>query len=441
MIEKPKAERDKLKFVLLKIKGRMESDSSSDSSLSDSGLSADSSQSSSVEGKTTVVAAPKETPIEREIRRSVERERSLRRSRGLPNVTPPEYVEIPMRNAVLYQSVTTYADRSQGKDRQLAGEMSYEVNGEIKRQKDIVDSGKYSGFYDKSVSSQLKERKQLFEAFQIPKEYKNRASAAYSVSTFDDLRGMSLNGSEPSASYGTKSHWQSQNSPKKDLTYLIYESGSLDTVDSHESQQRVLAQKAYHTKTKTQSITVVESGRPKKSSKKVKRRKVRASEHRKEAEVSARENPFFKLRSSATLVKVEQDIREGQERERELRKQRISLYSSKEGGHRSRFEGGVRATEEEVRPKLSLSSSSSSSSSSSDSESSSDRVASVPSQRKITGPPAARHSVGKFDVWPPTQLDIEKANHLEHAKYIRKSTTMVERWTNGQVNSHSEDSD
>lgn len=39
-------------------------------------------------------------------------------------------------------------------------------------------------------------------------------------------------------------------------------------------------------------------------------------------------NPFFKLRSSTAIVKVEQDILEAQERERELRKQRVSLYGS-----------------------------------------------------------------------------------------------------------------
>lgn len=377
----------------------MESDSS-DSSSSDSGLSADSSRSSSVEGKTTVVAAPKETPIEREIRRSIEREHSLRRSRGLPNVTPPEYVEIPLRNAVLYKSVTTYADRSQNKDRQLDGnKMLQEINGEFKREKDLVDSGKIPSFYDKGLASQLKERKQLFEAFQTPREYKSRASAVYSVSNFDNLKGMSLHASEPNASYVTKSHWQSQNSPRRDdSSYLIsLGSGSLDTIDSnvyiHGTQEQIPSQKTYHTKTKTQSITVVDSGRPKKSSKKVRRRGVRASEQRKEvkeAEVSARENPFFKLRSTATVVKVQQDIREAQERERELRKQRISLYSGKEGALRGRSEGGEQvwsAAKEEGRPRLS-STSSSSSSSSSDSDSSSDQVGSILSPRRITGPPA-----------------------------------------------------
>lgn len=380
----------------------MDSDSS-DSSLSDSGLSADSSRSSSLEGKTTVVEAPKETPIEKEIRRSIEREYSLRRSRGLPNVTQPEYVEIPLSKAVLYQSVAAYADRSPGKDRQLAGSKKFqEIHGEIRREKDLVDSGKIQSFYDKGSVSQVKERKQLFEAFHAPKEYKSRASAVYNVSAFDDLKGMSLHGSEPNATYVTKSHWQSQNSPRRDdSSYLIsLGSGSLDTIDSqviiHETrshEKQVPAQKTYHTKTKTQSVTVVDSGRPAKSSKKVRRRGVRASEQRKEvkeAEVSARENPFFKLRSSATVLKVEQDIRETQERERELRKQRISLYSGKEGALRGRSEGGVRvrsSTKEEGGTRLS-STSSSSSSSSSDSDSSSDRVGSVLSPRRITGPPA-----------------------------------------------------
>lgn len=382
---------DKSKSASSKKTNRMDSDSSDDS-VSDSGVSADSSQSSSQDGNvtlTTTVLAVKETPIEREIRRSIEREHSLRRSRGLPNPSVPEYVEIPLRKAVLYQSVTSYAERSQGKDRQFAGnKMLHEIHEEIQREQDLVDSGKIPGYYDKGSVSQLKERKQLFEAFQKPTD-KNWVPAAYDVSTLENMRDMSLQASATGGSYVEQSHRRSQKSTKRgDSTYLIsVGSGPSDRTSSqviiHESFERVPVQNVYQTKSKTESITVVDSGRPEKSSKSGRRRGVRASEKRhveKEAEVSPRDNPFFKLRSSATLVKVEQDIREAQERERELRKQRISLYRGKES------EGRVRSAAKEERSRR-LSSSSSSSSSSSAS-SLSEIVGHAPSPRRITGPPA-----------------------------------------------------
>uniref|UniRef100_A0A673CVZ3 Uncharacterized protein n=1 Tax=Sphaeramia orbicularis TaxID=375764 RepID=A0A673CVZ3_9TELE len=114
----------------------------------------------------------KETPIEREIRRAIEREHSLRRSRGLPNrPTSPEYVEIPLRKAVLCQSSTAKSERSQGKDREYAGKkMQHEIHEEVRREDDLVKLGKVPGFYDKGTVRLLKERKQLFEAFQKPSE-------------------------------------------------------------------------------------------------------------------------------------------------------------------------------------------------------------------------------------------------------------------------------
>lgn len=391
LVRTQKLKVDKSKPASSKKTNRMESDSSDDS-VSDSGVSADSSQSSSQDGNVTLsttVLAVKETPIEREIRRSIEREHSLRRSRGLPNPSAPEYVEIPLGKAVLYQSVTSYAERSQGKDRQFAGnKMLHEIHEEIQREQDLVDSGKIPGYYDKGSVSQLKERKQLFEAFQKPSN-KNWVSAACDVSTLENMRDMSLQASATGGSYVEHSHRRSQKSAKGgDSTYLIsVGSGPSDRISSrviiHESFERVPVQNVYHTKSKTESITLVDPGRPEKSSKSGRRRGVRASEKRhveKEVEVSPRENPFFKLRSSATLVKVEQDIREAQERERELRKQRISLYRGKESERRVRS-----AAKEERSRRLSSSSSSSSSSSAS---SLSEIVGHAPSPRRITGPPA-----------------------------------------------------
>lgn len=65
--------------------------------------------------------------------------------------------------------------------------------------------------------------------------------------------------------------------------------------------------------------------------------------------MTPKENPFFKLRTSTNLVKVEKDIQEAREREKELHRQRLTLYGGKEsakgggggrgGGRPARIDG------------------------------------------------------------------------------------------------------
>lgn len=101
-----------------------------------------------------------------------------------------------------------------------------------------------------------------------------------------------------------------------------------------ENNLSVPAQKLYHAKPEAEPVTAVESERPNISS-------FRTAEHggtigrelekeEEQEEVAPKENPFFKLRSSTNLAKVEKEIREAQEREKELHKQRISLYGGTE---------------------------------------------------------------------------------------------------------------
>uniref|UniRef100_A0A8C6LRT1 Uncharacterized protein n=1 Tax=Nothobranchius furzeri TaxID=105023 RepID=A0A8C6LRT1_NOTFU len=130
-----------------------------------------------------------ETPIEREIRRAIQREQSLRRSRGLPNPhTAPEYVEIPSRKGILSQSLTS--KWSQNKDREFAGKMmQQEIHEETRREQDLVKIGKIPGFYDKGTVRQIKERKQLFEAFQTSLE-----STKSKMSSFKSTEDLTLEG-------------------------------------------------------------------------------------------------------------------------------------------------------------------------------------------------------------------------------------------------------
>ena len=337
----------------------MESDSCDDSQ-SDSGVSADFSPCSTLEGNTTIstgspASVPKETPIEREIRRAIEREHSLRRSRGLPNPpTSPEYVDIPLRKTVLCQSFTSKSERCQGKDRQFAGKkMQHEIQEEAQREEDLVKLGKVPGFYDKGTVRQLKERKQLFETFQKPNDStltvstRSKTASSFSASDISNLENQEDISSQTTTIGGLNvkrrqsvdllSLTESPSSSKGgDLTTSTPRGPGLSEgtglqVIILESNLSVPAQKLYHAKRETEPFTTVDSGGPNISSSRMGGHggingKEQETEEEEEEEVELKENPFFKLRASTNLVKVEQDIRETRERERALRKQRISLY-------------------------------------------------------------------------------------------------------------------
>uniref|UniRef100_A0A8C1IF91 Uncharacterized protein n=1 Tax=Cyprinus carpio TaxID=7962 RepID=A0A8C1IF91_CYPCA len=116
---------------------------------------------------------PNETPIEREIRLSMKREQSLRRSRGLCDTIDRtnEFVDIPVRKPILSQDPQIRPNPSHGKDRQFAGKkMQREISVETEREKVLVELGRLPGFYDKGTEVQLQDKKHLFESFQEPKE-------------------------------------------------------------------------------------------------------------------------------------------------------------------------------------------------------------------------------------------------------------------------------
>ncbi|KAF0037536.1 hypothetical protein F2P81_010410 [Scophthalmus maximus] len=446
---------------------RMESDSCDDSQ-SDSGVSADFSPCSTLEGNTTIstgtrATAPKETPIEREIRRTIEREHSLRRSRGLPNPpTSPEYVEIPLRKTVLHQSLTTNSEKCQGKDRQFAGKkMQHEIHEEAQREQDLVKLGKVPGFYDKGTVRQLKERKQLFEAFQQPSDstltvstrsnptswssasdistLENQEDTLSQTSTIGGLyvgrRGSvdMLNPTENSieAKGGDKT------SSKQEIGFSKGTSRQVIIVDKNLSGP---AQKLYHAKHEIEPVTTVDSGSPNISSSGtgedggINRRLQDKDEEEEEA---PKDNPFFKLRSSTNVVKVEQDIREAQERERDLHKQRISLYGGRgvaKGGEGGSEAGERPATIEEKIPTMSPSSLNGLA------------VLDIPdsSPRWRTGPSAAHQSAGKLNIWPPAQAEEEMTTQQEFLRIPRtprQKNPLVQRWESGLVNGHSEEDD
>lgn len=310
---------------------RMESDSSDDSQ-SDSGVSTDLSPCNTLEGSastsTGTLATPlKETPIEREIRRSIEREHSLRRSRGLSSPpTAPEYVEIPLRKSVLSPPIISRSEKYQGKDRQYAGKkMQLEIHEEVQREQDLVKLGKIPGVYDKGTTQELKDRKEIFEAFQKPKD-SSLAVTKVKASLSSDILNTTIS-SDAAGSISV--HRSEPASP-------IPQDQSFPDTDQDAMQEKKYAsppQILYQHKPDPELITEVDFGNPDASSRGGGHHGIKRREQEERAagvESSPRENPFFKLRSSNTVLRVEQDIREAQDREQELYRQRISLYGSKE---------------------------------------------------------------------------------------------------------------
>ncbi|KAG7486829.1 hypothetical protein JOB18_040159 [Solea senegalensis] len=411
----------------------MESDSSDDSQ-SDSGVSADFSPCSTSESNTNISNGIvfKETPIEKEIRRNVEREKSLRRSRGLPNLpSSPEYVDIPLRKTTVCQSLTTKSER---KDRELAGKkMQHEIHEETQREQVLVQLGKVPGFYDKGTVGQLEHRKQVFEAFQKPSEstftVSTRSktpfcSSASDISTLGDTssEGSTVEGEERRLSVDLLSPKKSTYSVGVNPTSSTPQRGGFSKVTGDPfiipgSNLTGPTQKSY-----TKQVTTVDSGASNISSSGTGRhgrmnRRTLGKEDEEETEVSPKDNPFFKLRSSKNIVKVERDIREAQEREKELHKQRISLYGGEGVGRPTMSSSSMKGLAVLDSPE---------------------------SPRCETGPSAAHWSPGKLNMWIPAQAEEKRTvvQEVRRTSWIpRQKNPLVERWESGLINDHNKEED
>ncbi|XP_073707927.1 uncharacterized protein misp3 [Garra rufa] len=319
-----------------------------DDSQSDSGVSADFSPNSTadaLEGHYNDApelseSPPNETPIEREIRLAMKREQSLRRSRGICNTSDRtnEYVDIPLRRPILSQDLQIRPNPTQ--DRQFAGKkMQMEISAETEREKVLVELGRLPGFYDKGSEVQLQEKKQLFESFQEPKE--SAAAVSRRSPTLESMAGLqevdssvdvkqrlvqfSQNSPTPPAQYGgTNGSPPAARGPG--LTEGI--KGQIIIIEANPIPTTVVGGYKSTSWTDGGSAKAVNSPNVRASSAEPIRARQSPNLEVNEDDLSlVKENPFFKLRSSMNLQsQVELDIKEAKEREKELQKQRNSLY-------------------------------------------------------------------------------------------------------------------
>ncbi|KAG7491589.1 hypothetical protein MATL_G00005300 [Megalops atlanticus] len=441
---------------------RMEVENGEDNQ-SDSGVSADFSPGSTVELHSAPLTSeehsrppspPNETPIEREIRRAMEREQSLRKSRGLSKTE--EFVEIPLRKPILSQALPSKSSQCAGKDRQFAGKkMQREINAETEREQVLVQLGKVPGVYDKGTVRQLREKKQLFEAFQEIKETP-RTSASQSKrasSSASDISALGVQGDgstttsilERTSSMELLGQSQNQNpacshSPAAPCGPTLSE-GTTSQVIILENNLVLRApllnpDRPLRTCHSTGSlseghrVTVVDSGTmfPSLDPGAEDRSNTGEDEGRQEEEEEEspvpKENPFFKLRSSMSLKpQVEQDIREARERERELRRQRNSLYGVTGAGRGQPPSTEIRSP---TPPQNGL-------------------LSPEPNSWASSSTPSARQSLRKLDfTWPPPQNSMEATEQTEapiHPRAPRQKNPLLQRWESGIVNGHHEEQD
>ncbi|XP_052414023.1 uncharacterized protein LOC127959074 [Carassius gibelio] len=435
-----------------------------DDSQSDSGVSADFSPSSTtdvLEGHDNDApqlseSPPNETPIEREIRLTMKREQSLRRSRGLCDTIDRtnEFVEIPVRKPILSQDPQIRPNPSHDKDRQFAGKkMQKEISAETEREKVLVELGRLPGFYDKGTEVQLQDKKQLFESFQELKE--SVATISRRSATVESAAGIQ----EADSTVDVKQLLMqfSQNSPTPPVTTQYgATNGNLPSArgpgltEGIKGQIIIIEANAIPTTIggpnggyKTTSCTDGGSVRPKNSTgsrtsaEPVSARQgpnLKVTED--EDSSLVRENPFFKLRSSMTLQpQVELDIKEAKERERELQRQRNSLY----GGAATHTEEG-RGTGMDLRREVRVR----------ELRGTSSQEFPPPQQtptgrqsETFTTTTSVRQSTGKLDLtWPPPQADEEQRQLSEKTvKIPRQKNPLLERWESGMVNGRVDDDD
>nr|XP_056723702.1 mitotic interactor and substrate of PLK1 [Euleptes europaea] len=108
--------------------------------------------------------AKDETPIEREIRLSVEREENLWRERGIPRVNSrDELVEIrskPLLSSPLSASASSRKRKDQAR---VSFYVQREIEQETKREEDLQKEGRLPGTYDKGTPQELGELRKVFE--------------------------------------------------------------------------------------------------------------------------------------------------------------------------------------------------------------------------------------------------------------------------------------
>ncbi|XP_043909699.1 A-kinase anchor protein 2-like [Protopterus annectens] len=104
---------------------------------------------------------PPETPIEKEIRLVLEREKNLRKERGIATpVNTDVMVEIQTKS--LFSQPATHNEKWKSR-RKIGSFIQKEIEREVKREEDLKQEGKVMGMYDRGIQQELEDRKKVFQ--------------------------------------------------------------------------------------------------------------------------------------------------------------------------------------------------------------------------------------------------------------------------------------
>ncbi|XP_032066455.1 uncharacterized protein MISP3 [Thamnophis elegans] len=205
-----------------------------------------------------------ETPIEREIRVHLEREELLRRERGLGSFRGTQEYVEVCIKPILNQGMAS-SMKPKEKERQWAGvQMQREIQRECRREEDLVQLGKVRGTYDRGTPKELQEKKMIFEQQSHPET--------------PDFKKTVHNSSSSSCT----------ENPRRPPFGEVNRMSNVIILDSG-----VSAEPKQHSPGRASSAS-----------------------------------PFFSLRAKSPQSLLDQEVREVQEREQELQRQRLALYGS-----------------------------------------------------------------------------------------------------------------
>lgn len=268
-----------------------------------------------------------ETAIEKQLHEAAREKQSLQRAGGVCNLADnPDVLEIPFKTDILLDTTAVAPPCHRGHAWQFSEQkMHKEISQEVQRELVLVNQGKIPGGYSKGEVRQLKETKLLFEAFQQynmegPTRHRKSPSSMTKGQIYPtviertrSLEMFSLKSRPISRAHSLGLH-KSNSDMEKDLRSKGPTVGSGKTC-SHRHWKEERDERLHRSVDSiSTSATAVEAG------------KTRRGQTSRESPIIT-QNPFYKLRPALALQpEVERDIREAEEREEELRRQRCTLY-------------------------------------------------------------------------------------------------------------------
>ncbi|XP_075129088.1 uncharacterized protein MISP3 [Leptodactylus fuscus] len=347
-------------------------------------------------------STPTETPIEREIRLAMEREMSLRQERGISSpIGQPELVEVRRR------TISVEPVAIPGKERQLAGaQMQREIQLETQREQDLVELGKVMGTYDRGPQQELQERKMIFESMNT--EPSDAPILKKQSEPQQQPKPQEVPPPNHQEAPTSTNHVVPTKQTKKGPSYAEANGSNVIIIEHSSVIRRPAPGNTYNSApADSRRSTPADFSRPAPADS---RRSMPAEIYRTNSSEFTLANsadspvppgsPYQLLRSPSPRSLLEREIEEVKERERELRRQRSSVYGMDE------IDGEKTQKTQEI----------------------------VPDFQSVYQP--ERPNWGKLEVnWPPNkEAAVNGEQVLDSPRTRRQRSALIQSWESGNPN-------